>query len=134
MTMNKRTLETYSYLTRRGLNIPIDDFMTLRRASMTLSRWSELECGDSSNHASWAIERNETTDIPYMVTHYWNPNRTTRYRVADREKGALKRIATICARLGIHWYYQGDCRGLALYLHSEPMTDSNYTNGIGVGQ
>ena len=29
---------------------------TLRRISMTLQRWGELECGDGNDYASWRSE------------------------------------------------------------------------------
>ena len=38
-----------------------EDAHALRRISMTLHRWFELECGDSNNHGSWAIVRGRKT-------------------------------------------------------------------------
>ncbi len=37
----------------------------LRRIQMTLHRWAELEHGDGNDYASWAIERDDETGIPY---------------------------------------------------------------------
>lgn len=34
-----------------------EDACALRRISMTLRRWHELECGDSNDYASWVITR-----------------------------------------------------------------------------
>ena len=34
-----------------------EDACALRRISMTLHRWHELECGDANNYASWSIVR-----------------------------------------------------------------------------
>jgi hypothetical protein len=98
-----------------------EDAHALRRASMTLRRWFELECGDSSSYGSWAIERDETTERPYMVHHHYQHGRgkdyTSRTPIPDREKGARKRIASIMARYpGMFAYVQTDPRGCALYV------------------
>jgi hypothetical protein len=34
-----------------------------------------------------------------------------RYPIADREAGALRRVAKVCAELGLHFYHQTDPRG-----------------------
>jgi len=88
----------------------------LRLAQLTLHRWNELECGDGNERASWSIERDEETGKPYMVTHpHSGPSR--RHRIADREAGALKRIAAVLANHGTIWsYHQTDPRGCALYV------------------
>jgi len=36
-------------------------------------------------------------------------------------------VATICKRLGAHFYHQGDPRGCALYVSAEPIKDNDYT-------
>lgn len=100
---------------------------TLRRAELVLHRWAELECGDGNDRASWSIERDEQTDKPYMCT-YWHSGRTTRQRIADREAGALRRVAALCERLGLYYYQQTDPRGAALYVSREPLTHSNYSS------
>lgn len=41
----------------REAGISRDDAEALRRISMTLHRWHELECGDSNDYASWTIAR-----------------------------------------------------------------------------
>lgn len=99
-----------------ALGLSFEETETLRRAQMTLRRWGELECGNGNDYASWLIERDETTNKPYLVTH---PRQGKSYRrpVADREAGALKRIAAILKnhpKLG--FYHQGDPRGCALYV------------------
>lgn len=104
-----------------------DAACTLRRAEMTLHRWAELECGDSDAWKSWGIERDETTDIPYMCI-YPHSGKSRRYRIPDREKGALRRIAQVCGKLGLYFYHQTDPRGCALYVAREPMTGSNYSS------
>lgn len=100
---------------------------TLRRAEKTLHRWAELECGDGNDYASWAIERDEVTQKPYLVTHPHNgPSRRT--ATPDRERGALKRVEQVCKELGLFYYHQTDPRGCALYVSNEPLTDSNYSS------
>lgn len=92
----------------------------LRRASNTLRRWYELECGNGNNYGSWAIERDEATEKPYMVRHYYahgaGKDRVIRTPIADRETGARKRIAALCAARGVRHYVQTDPRGASLYI------------------
>jgi hypothetical protein len=118
----------------RNLIPPLDteQITSLVRASRTLHRWGEEECGDSNNFCSWHIERDEKTDIPYRVT-IPNNGKERRQRIPDRERGALKRIAAICQQHGLHYFHQTDPRGMALYVSSEPLTDSNYTRGVAIG-
>ena len=103
------------------------DANTLRRAEKTLSRWSELECGDGNDHASWSIERDEVTDKPHMVTHP-HTGKTRRHAVPDRERGAIKRVAALCERLGLHYFHQTDPRGCSLYVAAVELTDNNYSS------
>lgn len=110
-----------------GINF--DDANTLRRAQIVLHRWAKHECGDGNDYASWAIERDETTGIPYMC-RYPHTGKMSRTRIADREAGALRRVKAICERLGLHYYHQGDPRGCALYIATEELTDTNYTRGV----
>lgn len=110
------------------------DLYALRRSSMTLRRWFERECGDSNNYASFAIERDERTGIPYQVYIAHRDGKTTRYRIPDLEGGARKRIAEICARLNLHYYIQTDPRGCALYIARDELDTCNYTRGYAVGK
>lgn len=133
--MTKRETEqlfrTYQGLLAMG--VCYEASKTLRRASMTLHRWAELECGDGNNYASWSIERDEKTNVPYLVT-YPHTGKSHRRKVADRETGALKRIRAILAPLGLHFYHQTDPLGCALYVSKEPLTDQNYNSrGIAIG-
>ena len=107
---------------------------SLRRISMTLHRWFELECGDSDNYKSWAIERDEETEVPYLVVHPHDSNKVHRHRIADRERGAERRLQAIvdarnarnppytggadCAYVDhrVTRYIQSDPRGVALYI------------------
>jgi hypothetical protein len=88
----------------------------LRRISMTLRRWFELECGTDGG----CIERDETTGKAYWLTVHG-----TRYQIADRETGARKRLAAIMearalrvgsAHVTLAAYIQTDPRGAALYI------------------
>ena len=116
------------------LGIQAKDAQDFRCDSVTLRRWFERECGGSNNFASWAIERDPDTDHPYHVTHVHSREKAIRVRIPDREKGARKRIAERCDRLGLNYYIQTDCRGLSLYLSREEINDQNYNSiGYGVG-
>ena len=118
-------------LLARRLGIPTAAACTLRRAEMTLHRWAELECGDGNDYASWSIERDEESGKPYMC-HYPHQGTATRSLIADREAGALRRVAAVCAELGLYYFHQGDPRGCALYVSREPLNGSNYSNGMAV--
>ena len=105
---------------------------TLRRISMTLQRWGELECNGD-------IQRDETTGIPYA--HYGRgtqgPFLTS--KVPDREKGALKRLQAIMSQYPQYVaYHQTDPRGCAVYVVRKDdipegaKLDSCYSRGIAV--
>lgn len=140
-----RRSNTVNALAEHGLGV--DDFEALRRISMTLHRWHELECGDSNNYASWAIERDgdEPDSKPFMVRHYHghtggNPkDAISRTPIADRETGARKRLAAIMSRHPtLQAYVQGDPRGCALYIIRPSdviegsSIDSYYSRGIAI--
>lgn len=106
--------------TLQGLGFTQSEAESLRRISMTLQRWYELECGTEAGH----IERDEETGKPYMVTDFGKHCR--RYIVADRETGAIKRLQGIINARNIRqsraedpllsYYLQTDPRGAALYI------------------
>ena len=130
--MNRNEIQILYRIAER-LKITFDDVFLFRRDSMTLRAWFTRECGESDNYASWAVERDPETDIPYLVTYPYN-GKERRTRIPDREKGARKRIAERCERLGLKCYIQTDCRGLALYLSREEINGQNYNSvGYGVG-
>lgn len=118
------------------IGISYDDADALRRISMTLRRWFEHECNG-------VIERDETTNRVYWrnVNHtYLDPHdpRAT-WRIADRETGARKRLATIMARYPeLTAYVQGDPRGCSLYILTAEQIDGRtavdaiYTRGVAV--
>lgn len=118
-----------SALLAQPLGISTADANTLRRAQLTLHRWAELECGDGNDYASWAIERDDESGKPYMC-RYPHQGKMSRYAVADREAGALRRVRAVCERNGLHFYHQTDPRGCALYVSREPLTDQNYNRGV----
>lgn len=126
------TNDTYKILNslqHRGIELSFHDANILRRAQLTLHRWSELECGDGDDYKSWSIERDETSGVPYMVI-YPHDGKSRRSRVPDRETGALRRVAEVCKRNGLHYFHQTDPRGCSLYVSNEPLTDSAYNRGV----
>jgi len=122
MSARSETYELQAMLERRGIVIPFDDANTLRRAQITLRAWSERECGTDNG----CIERDEDTGKTYWLTYMTG----RRWPIRDLATGALKRVATVCAENGLHWYHQGDPRGCALYVSRDPMDGSNYNNGV----
>ncbi len=101
---------------------------SLRRASMRLQRWGEMEC----NHD---VQRNETTgEVTIRYAH--DDGRISKpRRIPDRETPALKRCKAIADAHGLVFYHQGDPRGAAVYVGTAEMlrghsVDSNYSNLI----
>lgn len=125
----------------QAIGFSYDEAQKLRRIEMTLQRWAEQECGDSNDYASTGIERDETTGKPFRVVmpHNLPPSKATRYAIADREAGALRRLAGIMrGHPELVSYHQGDCRGAMLYiLRKSDLADgadinSVYTRGVAV--
>lgn len=111
--------------------VSYDDATALRRISMQLRRWYELECGTDAG----AVERDEETGKAYW-RNAWTGKR---WPTPDREKGALKRLAKIMERYpSLEPYLQTDPRGCALYLlrpNDVPegeRAESYYSRGIPV--
>jgi hypothetical protein len=138
--MTKKQQDNYWRLMNRlsELGFTREESEQLRRIEMTLHRWCEQECGDGNDFASWAIERDDTTGKPYRCV-YPHTGKMHRTPIADREAGALRRLNTIMIRHpGLHYYYQTDCRGCALYIVRQSdipngaTLDSCYTRGIAV--
>src|SRR5262245_29571655 len=79
-TMGRSNQDLYHLFKRlEAAGIPLQDAETLRRISMTLRRWFELECGNSNNFVSWAIVRgrksgkefiHDDDGMPFLETHY----------------------------------------------------------------
>jgi len=143
MTRTEAERQTRQMDTLRALGFTREEAEALRRISMTLHRWYELECGDSNNYGSWSIERDENGDgPPFMVHHHYRHGQgndtTTKTRIPDRESGAKRRLHVILtarnARIGdtdelyihascaakvtgpVSSYIQTDPRGAALYI------------------
>ena len=130
----------------QSLGFTYDESAQLRRIEMTLQRWGERECGDASGNC---IERDEVTGKPFVTFDRGNKPRG-RYPVADREAGALRRLAAIVAARNeretthgkVYEFHQGDCRGCNLYLvtHDQILgndgtllpLDQYYTRGLAV--
>ena len=128
-TESERQARMFAALRQNG--VTNDDATDLRRVSMTLHRWHELECG--AEHGM--IERDETTGRPLWL----NPMTGLRSPVADRETGARKRLASIMAHYpALSAYIQGDPRGAALYIlrpddvPAGKDVDAYYSRGIAV--
>lgn len=135
-----------------AIDIDLDDAIALRRISMTLHRWHELECGDSNDYASWVITRGKKASRkdggaftydengkPYLERHVRGENGARYESIPDRETGAKKRLAQIMAKYPtLGFYIQGDPRGAALYIlrpgdvREGATVDSCYSNGIAV--
>ena len=130
--MNRNRLMEF-YRRAERLGITDADADALRRIEMTLQRWAERECGDGSG----CIERDEKTGKPF-----WRSAMSGRATaIADREKGALRRLGLIMARYPeLVAYHQGDCRGCMLYVlrksDVKPGEDISavYTRGWGVAR
>ena len=97
--MTKKETERRARQLRTLQSLGFTDFEAdkLRRISITLQRWHELECGIDGG----VIERDDDTGRPF-----WRSETTGRkWPVADRETGAHKRLARIMAardaRLGL---------------------------------
>lgn len=141
MSTQKRKFELFARL--QALGFTYGEAVSLRRIEMTLQRWGELECGNDNGHASYCVSRDEQTGKPYMEIHPYSGGKMRRYPVADREAGALRRLAAIVEARNLretagetcgNWvvaYHQTDCRGCNLYLLTrEQLTPSEYSNQI----
>jgi len=129
MSARDQTYALMQHLGARGISLSFDEVNTLRRAQITLHRWAEQECGDSNDYASFSIERDEQTGIPYRCI-YPNEGKMHKYRIADKEAGALRRVKAVTEAHGLSFYHQGDPRGCALYISAEPIKDNDYTRGV----
>jgi hypothetical protein len=111
--------------------ISFNDARELRRIAMTLSRWHELECGSDAG----AVERDETTG----KTTWRDAVTGLRYPCADRETGALKRLAETMKKYPtLGFFVQSDPRGHSLFIlrpgdvPAGADADAHYSNGIAV--
>lgn len=122
----------YMLNTLQRAGISRADAEALRRISMTLHRWHELECGVEGG----GLDQDEATG-----KWWWYNSRLGKrtHVVTDRETGARKRLAAIMARYPtLSAYVQGDPRGCALYIirpgdvPAGAEVDSYYSRGLAV--
>lgn len=140
-----KTREKFEILARlQNLGFTWDEANQLRRISLTLNHWFELECGTGDDRVTRSIEREENGEgRPFMRIQYmgydgkWIDERRP---IADREAGARKRLAAIMAsrKRRLLAYVQGDCRGASLYILRRrdvkpgEAVDSVYNRGVAV--
>ncbi len=156
MSTQKQKFELFARLSELGFTY--EEATQLRRISMALHRWAELECGDSNDFSSWCISRDDETGKPFMEVHPHREGKVRRYAVADRESGALRRLkaivdarnkregepSSLAQSFGLSRdlipFHQTDPRGCALYLvkandlpnGDREQIDSCYNRGLAV--
>ena len=130
MTTTRERYEVLRRLEQAGLTY--EDAVKLRRISLTLHRWHELECGVDNG----CIERDEETGKVYWL----NSTTGKRYTTRDRETGALRRLEAVMVSYQRRYaaYVQGDPRGASLYLVRRKdipkgeQIDRYYSQGIAI--
>ena len=118
MNRKEAIRQTHQLDTLRSLGFTNNEADKLRRISMTLQRWHELECGVDGG----CVERDPETELTYWRSEYTGKLS----RVPDRETGAHKRLSDIVHARNIRqphaedpllsYYVQTDPRGAALYI------------------
>jgi hypothetical protein len=142
MTKREKQRITAQENTLMSLGFTATQADKLRKISMTLQRWHELECGIDGG----CIERDEAGK-PFWRSEYSGKLSP----IADREKGAKMRLDKIIesrnlsewaflgwpmSQVAITPYIQGDPRGAALYLirpddvPEGKSVDSYYSRGV----
>lgn len=153
MTKREREQREWMRASLERLGFTDWEFQQLRRISMTLHRWHERECNGNIQREG---DDGEGKPRWYRLNHSFVDPRDPRasYRIADRERGALKRLGKIIADRNtrnwigfagpihespgfVHAYVQGDPRGAALYIVTKEQLrgqsiESSYSNGIAV--
>jgi len=115
--------------TLMSMGYTYDEGEALARISRALRAWYERECGTDAG----AVERDEKTGRPYLVTYCFRTGARRRSPVRDMERGALARLAAIARH---PYYLQTDPRGATLYLLREgdvpagESAESYYTRGV----
>lgn len=132
--MTKREAERWANVVRvlsgEGYGISRDDLEALRRVEMTLHRWAERECNGEvdvdEDGKAWNVA---------IEGHFGGTLTPTRWRTANREAGALRRLAAIMARYPhLRAYHQGDPRGCALYVYRKDGTEGRDPSSFYIGQ
>lgn len=124
-----------------SLGLSSSDAVSLRRIAMTLTNWSEKECGVDQGH----IERDEQTNVPYWYPAGWYSSTAQKYiepepyRINDLEAGALRRLNTLATKYpDLIFYNQTDPRGASIYVlrrsdvPADSSVDSIYSRGVAV--
>ncbi len=122
MTRKEAVRQTHQENVLLGLGFTREEAEALRRISMTLHHWYEHECNG-------AIQRDEVTGKPFWYNGNARGAYASHYPMADRERGAEKRLAAIIkarnarfANAGngqehlVSTYLQTDPRGAVLYI------------------
>ena len=106
----KRELEArYRYFTElQELGLTYEECETLRRASMTLQSWGEMECNND-------VYRAGEGGAVWIREQTYNGITKPR-RIPDRETPAIKRCEALCRAHGLIFFHQGDPRGVAVYV------------------
>src|SRR5262245_23737431 len=99
MTRKEAMRQTRQADTLRALGFTVAEADALRRISVTLHRWHELECGTGEGQTTWSIERDgdEPDSKPYKRVQYPSAHGYVdrRWPIPDRETGARKRLQAI---------------------------------------
>ena len=140
MTKNELLRRTALENALVSLGFTTEEADKLRRISLTLTRWYELESGMGDGMRDWCIERDDESGKPYMVTHIHGKAGTLTFRhpVADREAGALRRLKAMMEGRPLFYYVQSDPRGHALHilrpedLREGAKLDECYSRGLAV--
>lgn len=116
-----------------GVSLSASEIKQLRLISRQLHNWSEAQCGLSYADGNWCVERDEVSGLTYKVISPHKGNRT-RLPIADGEKKAINRLKKITEQQQpLHFYYQPDPRGCALYISNQPLNEMNYdSDGIAI--
>lgn len=137
MTKREAMRLTHQENVLMSLGFTQDEAEALRRISMTLQRWHELECGTGNGQTTHSVERENAdgTGRPFLRTQFPTHNgyHDSRRPIPDRETGAKKRLAAIIGQRNgrpaikggrlnaapggkLSAYIQTDPRGAALYI------------------
>lgn len=138
MSVTKLNNEIVDDVSRHlGVQLSMDDAQTLRRAALTLQRWSELRCGIEATDnklATISIEQDDNTGqwFRYWRGHLAGKYTTLKQREPNRYTGAEKRIRATLKPHGLYFYVQSDPRGAPLYVSDKPIDDSNYSSALAI--
>jgi hypothetical protein len=154
MTKQEALRQTHQENTLLELGFTRAEADQIRRISMTLHRWHELECGTDSYCISRGHWNAETHSLDYdddgdpFYEFAGGSGRNRYQRIPDREKGAIKRLNAIIgdrnkravtpgsSQTALGYYIQTDPRGAALYIlrpgdvAEGQSVESYYTRGI----